>query len=882
MKKALSVVLALVMLLCQIPLAGLSEEAPGEPVCYIHDDRVTLIDGACTRETIETMEDASAVIREVIGRLGGDGETELEPWRVLTDAFGNRYFVFRQMHEHMTVLGGAVKVITDKSGTMIGLTSSIVSDLPEGTADAGVSAKAAEELVLRLRQAAGDACTVLDGMTSQMILPVILDVDMEAGDDEEKSRYVWVVYTTNPKRSGRTSSDLPYLAHYVTLSGEYLYSLPTLVPGDEAGTSGFDAGYVFEFMEDAEYTGYVDPSVGGEKEVSVHVMRDRRTGMYYLGDLERRIVVADCYEFLYNHGQVVLEYSPDNLEWDQNALLTFYNYCRAYDYYKAIGWSGGDGMETPILVLNDYCDQNHTPVDNAAYVGNYLGWQIFLASRANDFAQCLDVLAHEYTHCVTSSVMTYNAYVNDFGAINEAISDIQGKTCQMLTEGRDGTTWEIADRSLESIRSLSDPHAFHQPEFTLDLYYTPAVRTPTALNDAGGVHTNSSLLNYLAWCLYEKGGMTLEEGRSFWFTVDCAMTPGTDYAQLSEILPWALRAAGMTQYERELQRAMDATRLGVEALPEVFDEDRTLLSLELPEREVFGDDQWLLFVLSVNVEEMAATVKGMISRAADGDWSFLPDILRPDAETDEPEIPEDDETEEEKGFWEGLLDALLTGWEEEEVTGGIPEKAADEKRDDVTLDDSLREELLRWYREHFRRSVYTGTTNAGQDGRHMRMMSRPGYGIPVLFHGIFQEETSRLEDVKVLIFLGGSWIDMGAILEDMISSENGPGREVEEMISSAIDRIGENLGQALENGDLLSAFLYKMDGGVQNVIPSEGLSDMQPATLTVFDQMQEEQLTAQAVPERRMSRPKLPDPGIEESQAEKTPEEESLELEDGA
>ena len=53
--------------------------------------------------------------------------------------------------------------------------------------------------------------------------------------------------------------------------------------------------------------------------------------------------------------------------------------------------------------------------------------QCFAASRINDFSQCLDVIAHEFTHCVTASLMTYNSYTTDYGAINEAMSDIQGK-----------------------------------------------------------------------------------------------------------------------------------------------------------------------------------------------------------------------------------------------------------------------------------------------------------------------------------------------------------------------------------------------------------------------------------------------------------------------
>ena len=38
----------------------------------------------------------------------------------------------------------------------------------------------------------------------------------------------------------------------------------------------------------------------------------------------------------------------------------------------------------------------------------------------------LDVMSHEYTHCVTTSTMNSNLYEDDYGAINEAMSDIMG------------------------------------------------------------------------------------------------------------------------------------------------------------------------------------------------------------------------------------------------------------------------------------------------------------------------------------------------------------------------------------------------------------------------------------------------------------------------
>ena len=252
------------------------------------------------------------------------------------------------------------------------------------------------------------------------------------------------------------------------MDGKYVISQPTICPGDETATSGYDAAYVFAFMEPAEYTGTVKLSDGSEQTISVTLMRDTRTDMYYLGNIERRIAVADFYEFMYNNGRVRLEASPDNTGWDNTCLLSLYNYCRAWDYYNEIGWTGGDGQGTPTLILKDFCNFDHEPIDNAAYAGKYYGWQLFLASSVNDFSQCLDVLAHEFTHCVTHSVMTYNAYKNDYGAINEAMSDIQGNICDHMYQERGekyDPEWLLGEDIDQTIRSMSDPQEYGQPRY---------------------------------------------------------------------------------------------------------------------------------------------------------------------------------------------------------------------------------------------------------------------------------------------------------------------------------------------------------------------------------------------------------------------------------
>ena len=808
----------------------------GQAEIFIHDDHVTFVYGTCTADPVNNMEDAEMVVDSMIGLMGGDAGTHFEPWRTLTDSAGNQYYVFHQMYANTTVLGGAVKVITDAEGNMIGFSSSIETELPEAEESEGISAEEAEQAVLQhARENNQPELTLLPETTAKMILPVTIHLDIEA-EDTEGARFVWVVYTDNPSIRLSTSADLPYLAHYVTMDGEYLYSLATIRPGDAAGEAGFDSAYVFEFMEPVDYTGYVDLSDGSEMELTVTVMRDKRTGMYYLGNIERQIVVADCYEFLYNDGRVVLASSPDNLEWDQVGLLSLYNYCRAYDYYKEIGWIGGNGRGTPILILNDMCDQNHVRINNAAYIGDYLGWSVFGASLSNDFSQSLDIIAHEFTHCVTESVMTYNSYMNDFGAINEAISDIQGQICDLMNGNEADTAWIIGDGSSTPVRSLSDPNLFNQPEFSWDLYYTPAVNTPTTANDAGGVHSNSSLLNNIAYRLVADGGMSLEDARAFWFAVDCAMVPGTDYAQLRELMPCVLKMLGMENYQMALEQAMDAVRLGNYNMPGFFDDDRALVTLTLPDNENFTDDNWVMQILSVDVNGLVGKSREIFSHLVSRDYSIFPQEIQDLFNEKEAEPVQEKPDEEMPGFWDALLEASLEAFAEmmtektdaEADPEAEAEKALAQAQEDAAIDKNVRI-LVDWLRDEYRDVFYYGFGSAGQDGLTIRMVTRPGRTIPVLMHLVFTGISDVPDQLVYAMYINDNWYildltEFGETLKEENDTDESKAGITE---NSIIQDIFVNLMANLENigsfDDVLDLFIFNIKGGEVNVIPSNGL-----------------------------------------------------------
>ena len=829
----------------QLTLDDLDALNGGAGNVFSHDGRVTFVDGTCSESPISNQDEAAAVVDSMMTLIGAEENTDFVPWREATDPVGNHYYIFHQVYNNFTVCGGAVKIITDPEGNMIALSSSVESEMPEAEPSEGISAEEAQKIVEDyVSKTTGQAAEILDSYTDTVILPMSRTFDIYTED--LTSRFAWVVYTNNYSGSVTDGSDLPYLAHYVSMSGEYLYNMPAIVPADEAGKSGYDSSYIFEFMEPAEYTGYVDLSDGTEKEVTVTVMRDKRTGMYYLGNIERKILIGQCYDFLYNGGQVVLEASPDNLEWDQVGLLSLYNYCKAWDYYHEIGWTGGDGESTPILVLNNYCDDHCNEINNACYIGKIYGMQCFAASRINDYSQCLDIIAHEFTHCVTGSLMTYNSYMNDYGAINEAMSDIQGKTCDMMAGNVEPDNWLLGAASVNPARNMEDPHALSQPEYTWDLFYKAKVKIPTTINDYGGVHTNSSLLNRIAYLLYKEGGMTLEEGRIFWFMTDCTMVPQTDYAQLAELLPVVLKAAGMEQYQETLAKGLEETRLGVEDMPETMDDDRALVTLSLPDTEAFDSANWQLAYASVDLEKLIGRILTIAEELYNEDYSSLPESLQK-------EIAEQQaERESHRGESSDGVGEIIGAFLKDLVSQELKTEAEPEDSDDM---EALRRDLLAWLTAEYNEVKFSSTANAGQDGSTLKLVVRPGRTIPLLFHVVVPINSDQLDQLVQTVYLNGKWYDLNELSKATESGEQPAANMISQFLT-------ENPGSINSLDDLLNLFSVDVEGGEIVELSSDGLDQIVIPEPTPLEDKEYATIGA-----GKKSRPKQEDSSAEQDEA---------------
>ena len=494
------------------------------------------------------------------------------------------------------VYGDAVKLITDNDGKAIGLISAILPNVKAApVGEWGVTAEEADAIIEDYYKE--DDLHAVDGATEQILMP--------ASSGSELYCYAWVVYTENIY----PQFDAAYLAHYVKSDGEYLYALPISEPHNADALAGDITAFAFDKMEEAEWTGTIEHFNGREEEITVPVMEDTVTGRTVLGDLKRKILCADYADYKYNNTLTPRD-SEDGKTWNEGELLTYYNFIRAWDYYNEIGWTGPDGDGTPSLLLLNYVDKDGNPVDNAYYSGREKGFQVF-AFNSDIYGDCTDVIGHEFTHCVTGTTMTTNLYLNEYGAINEAMSDIMGNIIEMTIDDNPDGAWIHGDNSSSSRRSFTNPNEYRQPGFFWDQYFVPNVAKGTDNNDNGGVHTNSSLLNVISYKLGE-AGMSADDQCYFWMNVAIALTPRTDFAQLAEILPWCTKSAGFPQYEDAVRKALEEAGYSNRAIPDSAGEGKALIifTCTLPEKYQNYDPSITLYDLDGSGREISTWPEG--------------------------------------------------------------------------------------------------------------------------------------------------------------------------------------------------------------------------------------------------------------------------------
>lgn len=207
-----------------------------------------------------------------------------------------------------------------------------------------------------------------------------------------------------------------------------------------------------------------------------------------------------------NYGNAVNFTDADN-NWNYTspsryALDAHWGAEMTYDYF--LNKHSRNSIDGNGHVLNSYIhyDVNYA---NAFWDGTRMTYGD--GSNGNNPFTTVKISGHEITHGLTQNTAGL-VYQNESGALNEAFSDIFGKSIESYARPNN-TNWILGSDLGFVMRNMSNPNQAGDP----DTYQGTNWYTGTA--DNGGVHTNSGVLNYWYYLLTDGGSGTNDIGNNF-------------------------------------------------------------------------------------------------------------------------------------------------------------------------------------------------------------------------------------------------------------------------------------------------------------------------------------------------------------------------------
>ena len=199
-----------------------------------------------------------------------------------------------------------------------------------------------------------------------------------------------------------------------------------------------------------------------------------------------------------------------NAQLDQYAPDAHFATMSTYDYfYNVHGRNSIDGNGYLLRAYTHYSltAQGYPNNINAFWNGTAMIFCDGDISQGYTPLTTLDICGHEITHGLTS--FTANLiYSYESGALDEAFSDIFGTAIEFYAVP-ELADWTLGEKMGLTLRSMENPKAFQLPNTYHGQYWQGG------FNDDGGVHTNSSVINYWFYLLCQGGSGVNDNGNSY-------------------------------------------------------------------------------------------------------------------------------------------------------------------------------------------------------------------------------------------------------------------------------------------------------------------------------------------------------------------------------
>ncbi len=206
-----------------------------------------------------------------------------------------------------------------------------------------------------------------------------------------------------------------------------------------------------------------------------------------------------------------LDFSDFTADEDRAALTAFWGTTLTEDFLQNQSVDVFSGNTILSYVNYGIPGSSTNNPNNAFWNGSFMVFGAGGGSTFPNHVVSLDVAAHEFGHAMTQNYGGGLVYQGESGAINESYSDILASMveAQAISDGITGgmiDPWVIGEQvattsGLPGIRGFIDPHAYNLP----DTYgpNDPFWINPLSTFDYGGVHINSSIMNYWFYLLSE-------------------------------------------------------------------------------------------------------------------------------------------------------------------------------------------------------------------------------------------------------------------------------------------------------------------------------------------------------------------------------------------
>ena len=402
----------------------------------------------------------------------------------------------------------------------------------------------------------------------------------------------------------------------------------------------------FTYSLSADWIKAAYPDYAGDEklEVTVPVMYDKSRSTYCLGDVNRRIVVVNAYDYKaedYVINAVITDTPNDVESWhydnalmdeeaeyfcDTDYIIASYDaFIRAYDLFEDkydLSRAGAKSYMLGVYGCGDEYPNKESGFSKS--IGHYelLNGHGYV-STSPMLAECLNTkyIARELVTAMITDMIPVDS-INQHGALLEAYADILGiKLADIYDENMSDNPWKLGGTYSAMVKDISAPTLSLQPELVGGLYYVDEVEAeygPTT--DCGGVHTNSSIPNFLAYNMVMGSAnksaneqvLTDEEVLNVWLESLYMLSKHSDFEDEAHYLELAMDICNIEDnqknYVKRLLSSYGFMGETADAVAIFDEEDYKLVSVNIiDEEESFLDDYVITAKLTTADGRVAGT-----------------------------------------------------------------------------------------------------------------------------------------------------------------------------------------------------------------------------------------------------------------------------------